>query len=542
MAMRARWLRCQLAIMAVIGGVALLSGCELDSDAPGPMQAGPEDQWHADAIDVPPAHPTELEARPLFSEHFPPEEFEERRARVFREIGSRGLAILQGAPTTETLKEFRQSNEFYHLTGIESPHAYVLLDGATQETRLFLPPRNARREFGDGKVLSAEDGELIATLAGIEHVYSYSELPSHLRELAQTGIYEAVFTPFAPPELRASSRSGRRTAIGDMEDDPLDVRTPRHVLFQQELERHLPGLAIRDLTPTLDELRLYKSEREMDMIRAATRLHGFGILDAMRATEPGITGHEMEAVARYRYWQHGALGSSYWALAHIGPDAYMNHYPHRVRAAKPGDMLLLDYGADYHYYTSDMGRMWPANGRFNEVQRELYGFYLEFYEAILNRIRPGATPQEIMQEALEEHERLLDEWEFSKEIYAEAAEEFVGSYRQRAQNPDAGLGHWVGMSVHDPGSHSGPLQPGLVFVIEPQFRVPEEQIYIRLEDTIAITEDGVEIFSDFVPRDMESIERLVQQRGILQDYGPLMDRDGEFMEAAERLMREAAGR
>jgi len=184
-----------------------------------------------------------------------------------------------------------------------------------------------------------------------------------------------------------------------------------------------------------------------------------------------------------------------------------------------------------------MARMWPANGRFNDVQRELYGFYLEFYEAILYRIRAGVTPQEILLEALEEHEQLLERWQFSKEIYAQAAEAFVDSYRQRAQNPDVGLGHWVGMSVHDPGSHSGPLRPGLVLVIEPQFRVPEEQIYIRLEDMIAITEDGVEIFSDFVPRDMESIERIVGQgQGILQDYRPLMNKDGEFTQEGERVL------
>ncbi len=536
-AMGTTGLRWAVVVPAVIGSLGLLVGCEPAPGARGPTEMGPQGQWHAVAVEEPPAHPAQLEDRPLFTEHFPPEEFAERRRRVFEEVGSLGLAVLQGAPTPETLKEFRQSNEFYHLTGIESPHAYVLLDGATGETHLFLPPRDERREYGYGKVLSAEDGDLIAELAGITHVHSRDDLPAHLQKLAQAGAHRAVYTPFAPPELRASSRSGGNRAMGDMDADPLDTRTPRHVLFRQELGRRLPGMEVFDLTPTLDRLRLYKSEREMQLIRTATRLHGLAILDAIRSTRPGITGYGIEAVARYRYWQHEALGSSYFALAHVGPDAYMNHYPHRVRAAQPGDMLLLDYGPDYHYYTSDMARMWPANGRFNDVQRELYGFYLEFYEAILYRIRAGVTPQEILLEALEEHEQLLERWQFSKEIYAQAAEAFVDSYRQRAQNPDVGLGHWVGMSVHDPGSHSGPLRPGLVLVIEPQFRVPEEQIYIRLEDMIAITEDGVEIFSDFVPRDMESIERIVGQgQGILQDYRPLMNKDGEFTQEGERVL------
>jgi Xaa-Pro aminopeptidase len=184
--------------------------------------------------------------------------------------------------------------------------------------------------------------------------------------------------------------------------------------------------------------------------------------------------------------------------------------------------------------------MWPADGRFNPVQRELYGFYLSFYEAILHHIRGGVTPHQVKQEALEEIDRILSQTQFSKPIYRQAAEQFVEAFREGARSADTRLGHWVGMAAHDVGSDSGPLRPGMVMVIEPQFRVPEERIYIRLEDTILITEDGAEIMSDFVPRDIQGIERLMREEGILQRHPLLLTADGRFVDSA--LERRASGR
>jgi Xaa-Pro aminopeptidase len=113
---------------------------------------------------------------------------------------------------------------------------------------------------------------------------------------------------------------------------------------------------------------------------------------------------------------------------------------------------------------------------------------------------------------------ILERWEFTKPIYRAAAERFVAAYKQRAEQRPASLGHGVGMAVHDVGVHDGTLVPGMVFTIEPQFRVPEERIYIRLEDVLLITEDGVENLSEFVPMDMESIEAVMQEEGITQLY------------------------
>jgi len=243
----------------------------------------------------------------------------------------------------------------------------------------------------------------------------------------------------------------------------------------------------------------------------------------MRSTKVGIKAYEMEAIARYIFWKNGVEGEGYYALTHIGPDAYMNHYHGSERPARDGDMILMDYGPVYNYYTSDMGRMWPANGTFNPVQRELYTFYLEFYEAILRNIEIGLTPREIMINALNEFDPLFSEMEFSKEIYRKAAIEFIGSYRKRTENTAMSLGHGVGLAVHDVGDYTAAVEPGMVFVIEPQFRVPEENIYIRLEDMIVITEDGAEVITDYVPRDIDGIEALMSEEGMLQQFDFKLD-------------------
>jgi Xaa-Pro aminopeptidase len=160
--------------------------------------------------------------------------------------------------------------------------------------------------------------------------------------------------------------------------------------------------------------------------------------------------------------------------------------------------------------------MWPVNGRFNPAQRELYGFYLACYRAILQAIRPGVTAPAIKQEAAAQMEKLLAAATFQKPAYASAARDFVRGYKDGAAR--GGLGHWVGMATHDVGSDSGPLRAGMVFTIEPALRVPEEKLYIRLEDLIVIGEQRAEVVSDWLPMDVDAIEKVMKEPGMLQRY------------------------
>ncbi|MCG3162704.1 MAG: Xaa-Pro aminopeptidase [Acidobacteria bacterium] len=453
----------------------------------------------------------------LFTTDFPPEEFAARRAGIYKTIGENGLALIQGAPNPAGYTRFRQSNEFYYLCGIESPHAYLLLDGAAKRASLYLPHRNEARERAEGKLLSAEDVDLIRKLSGVDAVYGSDLLVEHLARAARTH-GRVVFTPFSPAEGFAMSRDLALRVIGDYAADPFDGRPSREGAFIQSLRARFPQFEVRDLSPSLDNLRLIKSQREIALIKKATRLGGLALMEGMRSTEPGIYEHELDAMAKYIYYRNGAQGEAYYSLIASASNAWYPHYNAGKRRMEDGDFLLMDFAPDVGYYMSDVTRMWPVNGKFSPWQRELYGFYLACYKAILKAIRPGVTAQVIKHEAAAEMERVLASAKFSKPAYESAARNFVANYKQSASNPRGGLGHWVGMSTHDVGSDAGPLRAGMVFTIEPALTVPEEKIYIRLEDLIVITETGKEVVSDFAPMDVDEIEKFMKEPGMLQRY------------------------
>jgi len=454
---------------------------------------------------------------PLFTSDFPPEEFAARRAAVYEAVGKEAVAVLQGAPSPVGYTRFRQSNEFYYLCGIEVPHAYLVLDGDKHRAALYLPHRNEAREKAEGKLLSAEDVDLVRKLTGLDDVFATEMLAEHLARMARGGPIKAVFTPFEPAEGLATSRDLALRAIADSANDPWDGRGSREGSFMELLVRRFPRFAVQDLTPVLDRLRLIKSPREIALIKSATRLAGLAIEEAMRSTVPGIREHELDAVAKFIYYRNGAQGEAYYSLIASAGNAWYPHYNAGKRQMKDGELLLFDFAPDVGYYMSDITRMFPVNGRFSPWQRELYGFYLGCYRAILKAIRPGATAATIKQDALADMERLLAATTFSKPEYERAAGQFVTDYQGPADAP-ARLGHWVGMATHDVGEDAGPLRPGMIFTIEPALRVPEEQVYIRLEDLIVINESGAEVVSDWLPMDIEGIERIMKEEGMLQRY------------------------
>lgn len=154
--------------------------------------------------------------------------------------------------------------------------------------------------------------------------------------------------------------------------------------------------------------------------------------------------------------------------------------------------------------------MWPVNGKYSAWQRELLGFVLEYRNAVMKQVRPGVTSQQVLDQAKAAMQPVFARWKFSKPIYEKAAHELV----------DRGggvLSHPVGLTVHDDGPYNrGPLKVGHVFSIDPQLRVPEENLYIRYEDVIVVTENGMENFTDFLPSELSQMEKLVGAGGVLQ--------------------------
>ncbi|HXV63895.1 MAG TPA: Xaa-Pro peptidase family protein [Vicinamibacteria bacterium] len=453
----------------------------------------------------------------LFTEDFPSEEFVARRQKVYDAIGPNALALVQGAPSPPGYVRFRQTNSFYYLSGVESPHAYLLLDGTRRRTSLYLPHRNVRREASEGKLLSAEDEDLVRQLTAIEQVYGVELLADHLARFARGGGVPTLYTPFQPAEMQATSRDLATRAASDIASDPWDGRPTREAHFLSRIRKRFPQLDVVDLSPVLDGLRLVKSPREIELIRKATRLSGLALMEAMRSTVAGLYEYELDALAKLFFHRAGAQGDAYYSLIASGKNAWYPHYHKGTKKLLDGELLLMDYAPDVGYYTSDVTRMWPVNGRFNDWQRELYGFYLGYYRAILDSIRPGEVSA-IVEDASRRMDALVDRWQFSKPIYRSAARRFVDDYKQMAREHPSSLGHGVGMAVHDVGDADGVLVAGMVFTIEPQFRIPEEQIYIRLEDVILITDGGSENLSAFVPVEIDEIEALMKEEGLLQRF------------------------
>jgi Xaa-Pro aminopeptidase len=446
---------------------------------------------------------------PHHQKHFPPEEFKARWATVYDRIGDRAVAIVLGAPLARGFAFPRQSNEFYYLSGIETPGAYLVLDGRTRQSTLILPPRNERLERSEGKVLSADDADLVKRLTGADAVVSTKAMGEEWLAALAAAPAPAVYTMFTPAEGTAESRFELQNANAAIAADYWDGRVSREAHFVNLLRTRAPRLDVRDLTPILDEMRSVKSPREIALIRRASQLAGLGILEAIKSTKAGLYEYQLDAAARYMFLAGGARLEGYRSITAAGTANIWNgHYYRNDAQLKTGDLVLMDFAPDYGYYTSDVTRMWPVSGTYSPVQRELLQFVLEYRNAVLKFVRPGVTTKQIYDEARVAMAPVLARTTWSKPVYEQAA-------RKMVETGGGTLSHPVGLAVHDDGPYNrGPLKVGQVFSIDPQLWVPEETLYIRYEDVIAITPDGYENFTEFLPTSLDDLERLVGKGGI----------------------------
>ena len=461
-----------------------------------------------------------LAQAPNHQSHFPPEEFRARWARIYEQIGDRAVAIVQGVSLTRGFALPRQSNEFYYLSGVETPGAYLLLDGRTRKATILLPPRNERLERNEGKVLSAEDVDLVRQLTGADLVASTRSMGEDwLNELVKAPA-PAIYTLFSPAEGSAESRGELHNANAAIAADYWDGRPSREAHFVGLLRTRAPRADVRDLTAILDEMRSVKSAREIALIRRASQLAGLGILEAIKSTRAGLFEYQLDAAARYMFLAGGARLEGYRSITAAGTANIWNgHYYRNTAQLKDGDLLLMDFAPDYGYYTSDVTRMWPINGRYSPVQRELLQVVLEYRNVVLNLTRPGLTTRAILEQARVVMEPVLQRTKFSKPVYEQAA-------RKMVETGGGVFSHPVGLAVHDDGPYNRDvLKPGHVFSIDPQLWVPEESLYIRYEDVIVITADGYENFTEFLPSELNELEKLVGQGGVGLRLQPAAGKD-----------------
>jgi Xaa-Pro aminopeptidase len=251
-------------------------------------------------------------------------------------------------------------------------------------------------------------------------------------------------------------------------------------------------------------MRAVKSASELAVMREAGRLSALAVTEAMRFTRPGMLERRLSALASHIYLSHGALGEGYGQIVASGRNMQFGHYSRNNAVMRNGDIVLMDSAPDYQCYTSDIGRTWPVNGTYAPWQRELYGYIVKYQRTLLGLLRPGLRAEDILKAAAKKMARVIAKTRFSKKIYEQSARrtlEFKGH-----------LSHPVGLSVHDVGGYRNkPLEPGVVLSVDAMLWVREEELYIRCEDTVAITADGIENFTAAAPLDPDAIEAVMRE-------------------------------
>ena len=316
---------------------------------------------------------------------------------------------------------------------------------------------------------------------------------------------KVLYAMQSPGEARMATRYERKNGYRLAAEDPWDSRLAPDKHFIALLASRLPNVEVRDLTPILDAGRHIKSPAEIALLRRAGALTAQAVIEAMRATRPGMLESHLEAISDYVFRSGGAMGHGYHMIVASGENTWHAHYIDNDCPMVDGDIVLMDGAPDVGYYTSDIGRVWPVNGTYAPWQRELYGFVVEYHKALLRNIRAGVMPDDVLAAARAEMaDALAKNDPFSKRLYRRAADRMLAAR--------GALSHPVGMTVHDHGPYrDAPLQPGFVFSVDPILTVPEERVYVRAEDTVLVTADGIENLTGAAPLDLDDVEAMMRE-------------------------------
>jgi Xaa-Pro aminopeptidase len=409
--------------------------------------------------------------------------FAARRHALMKKIDG-SVAVLEGSPVPRAYVAFRQDNNFYYLTGVETPDALLLLDSAQNHAILFLPPTNKEEEKWNG--LRLLPGLEAARQTGIDEVLDLSRFREELENRKNKA--QGVYVPLSPHETAATSRDRALQHDNARLSDSLDGRPGREAAFEKSLRGQLGrSCTIKDLSPILDEMRRIKDAQEIQRLREAGRIGALGIKEAIRHAKPGMFEYQFAALAEFVFRWSGASGAAFFPIVGSGPNSCIVHYEEDSRRTQEGDIVVMDFGPDYGYYESDITRTFPVSGRFSEEQARIYQIVLDAQKAAIGKVKPGAT-------------FLTVDEEVRKILKHYGLEEYMPH----------GVSHYVGMSVHDVGKPEA-FEPGVVITVEPGVYLPEKNLGVRIEDTVLVTKSGCEILTGDVPKEIPEIERLISE-------------------------------
>jgi Xaa-Pro aminopeptidase len=411
----------------------------------------------------------------------PVQQLEARRRALLDRLGN-GIAVLRSGKVRSIEgdypqdSDYRENNDFFYLTGLEEPDAWLVLTGrktGQDQATLFLRSRDTTPEKWTGPRLGP--GPEAVGLSGIRDVRPAERAEEEIKNLVR--------------ENASPTRTGALY---------LSERQQQEWQFLSDVVRKLQGtqgrMRVDNLDPVIASLRLVKDTVEIARLRRAIAITGDALKESMRAARPGIWEYELEALIEYTFRRHGAERVGFPSIIASGPNAVTLHYDKNRRQVHQGDLVVEDVGAEFGYYSADVTRTIPADGHFAPRQRALYDLVLGSQQAAIDAVRPGtnlAALNRIARAYMQDH---------SADLCGPGS--CVPYFIH-------GLSHWLGMDVHDVGSFGNPLQAGMVLTVEPGIYLPAEGVGIRIEDDVLVTPQGHEVLSQAVPRSASEIEDVM---------------------------------
>ena len=439
---------------------------------------------------IPNAHSSAAASGPLF---FDKAEYAARRAKLMEKIPDGAAIVLGSTPATGYLEYF-QNNDFMYFTGVEVPNAALIIDGrAKTSTVYFTLSEGAARN--EGIPLDLVRNPKDAT--GIEQAAPIDQFTPALARLANRGA--VLYTSFKPEEL---SREASSEKFGVLQNaltlNFWDGRLTRELQFVRNLRDRFPAGEVKDASALIWDLRMIKSPAEIDHLRNVGRLGVEAHKAMMKATGIGVPEYEMSAAFEYACKKAGARDIGYNVIISSAQNHPYLHYYRHDRVLQGGDFIVVDAGPNLDYYTVDISASYPANGTFTPRQREIYEAALAVEKACLEVYRPGITCDQVRDEV--------------REIVRKRGFNLDGEMF-KIRTMQGGCSHFVGMAVHDVGGGPrGPLRPGMVFACDIYAVYAKEDLGVRVEDTVVITEKGVENLTAGLPREIHEIESFLKKK------------------------------
>lgn len=426
--------------------------------------------------------------------------FSERRQRLSEQIQGAALVV---ASHPEHIRNddvhfpYRQDSNLFYLTGWEEPESILVFrPGCKPETTMFVRRRDPERETWDGFRYGPEGCEREFM---VDKAYPIDE-----------------FEKIAPALLKETDRVYYRLFKNPEADQKM--QTVLKATKQMQGRTGYGILSIHDADTLLGEMRLMKSDYELTQLREACEISAQGHLAAMRFTRPGVTERQVQGVLAHHFYMKGSAREGYGFIVASGNSATTLHYNFNDQVCKDGDLLLIDAGAEFNYFTGDITRTFPVNGKFTDEQARVYEGVLKVQKQIIDYVKPGI----VFKDLHEMGASLLTDLMLELGLLSGRKDDLIQALAHKKYYPH-GIGHWLGMDVHDAGLYfkkgePRPIEANMCFTVEPGLYIPAEDtsapakyrgIGVRIEDNIRVTSTGSENMTSSVPKELADLEKVV---------------------------------